>query len=233
MEARRSRDLPVFAVVFWSVIAAAAWFLLSFTAVGGVFTLLLADIKMGLAQVAPKAAWHLSRSTAVVAYLLLTGSVAWGLVVSTKIAKDITPAPLSLAMHNIMSWLAFGLAGIHALLLLFDSYFTYTLSDLLLPFTGPYRPFWVGLGVIGLYVVGLASVSFSWRNWLGQKGWRIIHHLTFPAYVLITLHGLMAGTDGSEAGMRVMFTGSVLLVLFLINYRLIAAQRQRRAQPSP
>jgi hypothetical protein len=232
METKKSRVLPVVTIVFWIVMAAAAWFLLSFMAAGSVFTLLLNDVKMGLAQIAPKAAWHLSRSTAVVAYLLLTGSVAWGLVVSTRIAKDLTPAPLSLAMHNIISWLALSLAGIHALLLLFDNYFTYTLSDLLLPFTGPYRPFWVGLGIIGLYVVGLASVSFSWRSWLGQKGWRFIHHLTFPAYALVTLHGLMAGTDGTEAGMRVMFTGSALLVLFLTNYRLIAAQRQRRAQPS-
>ena len=126
MEAKKSRDLPYVAIVFWSGMAVAAWFLLSFTAASRVFTLLLNDVKMGLAQVAPRAAWHLSRSTAVVAYLLLTGSVAWGLVVSTKIAKDITPAPLSLAMHNIISWLALSLAGIHALLLLFDSYFTYT-----------------------------------------------------------------------------------------------------------
>ena len=74
----------------------------------------------------------------------------------------------------------------------------------------------------------LTSASFMWRKWLGQKRWRLLHYLTFPAYALVTLHGLMAGTDSGTSSMRGLYVASVLLVLFLTNYRLMAARKKRR-----
>lgn len=173
-----------------------------------------------------RAAWYLTRSTATVAYLLLTASVVWGLILTTKIIKEVTPPPLVLGLHNWLSWLSIGLGSFHAFLLLFDNFYPYNLAHLLIPFIGPYRPGVVGLGTLGLYLLVLTSVSFSWRSWLGQKGWRLLHYLTFAAYVMVTFHGLLAGTDGKDLGMRMMYLGSVALVLFLTNYRLLAGQKQ-------
>ncbi len=193
----------------------------------------LGDQVMALVAFGPHTAWHLTRATGTVAYLLLTGSVAWGLILTTRIIKEVTPPPLVMAMHKFISWLAIGLAGFHALILLYDTYYTYTLAHLMIPFIGPYRPGWVGLGVIGMYLSLLTSVSYAWRKWLGHKSWRALHYLTFPAYALVTVHGLMAGTDSADAGMRVMFLGSVLLVLFLTNYRLLASREQgKRLRPA-
>lgn len=185
----------------------------------------LAHVQLQLA----KTPWHLSRATGVVAYLLLTASVAWGLLLSTKIIKDLAPPPFALAMHNFISWLAIGLAGFHGAVLLLDGYYNFSVLNLLIPFTGPYKPFWVGLGVIGLYLMALTSASFSWRKWLGQQGWRRLHYLTFPAYGLATLHGLIAGTDSVNLGTRAMFVGSAAFILFLTNYRILAEHRERRS----
>ena len=171
-----------------------------------------------------KTAWYLTRSTGTVAYLLLSGATVWGLLLSSKIVKETVPAALALAMHSVMSWLAVALAGFHGFVLLFDNYYAYRLADLVVPFVGPYRPGWVGLGVVGFYLVLLASASFSWRRWLGSKRWRLLHYTTFVAYALVTVHGLMAGTDSGEPGMRAVYLGSALLVLFLTNYRLLAAK---------
>lgn len=173
-------------------------------------------------------AWHFSRGSAIVAYLLLSGSMGWGLVLSTKISKEITPPPVALALHNAVSWAAFGLAGLHALALLLDTYFTYSVLDLLIPFTGPYKPFLVGLGIISLYGLFVTSASFAWRSWLGQKNWWRIHMLSFPLYGIATLHGFLAGTDSSQLPVRLLYLASVLAMLFLINYRLLAARRKRR-----
>ena len=63
--------------------------------------LLSLDTLLGLADNWP---WYLSRSTALVAYLLMTGSVIWGLILSTKIVKDVTPPALVLPIHNFISW---------------------------------------------------------------------------------------------------------------------------------
>lgn len=179
-----------------------------------------------------KSAWYVTRSTGTVAYLLLAGSTIWGLLLSSKIIKESVPAVLSLAMHNVLSWLAFAFTGVHAIALLFDTYYTYTAADLLVPFIGPYRPLAVGLGIIGLYLTFLTSATFYWRKRIGQQWWRRIHYLTFLLFGLVTAHGLMAGTDSGTPGMRWMYLGSTLLVLFLTNYRILAARAQRRTNHS-
>jgi predicted ferric reductase len=172
-----------------------------------------------------KTSWYFSRSAGTVAYLLLAGATIWGLLLSTKIIKEAVPAALALAMHNILSWLAIVFTGLHALALLFDDYFTYTLADLTIPFIGPYQPGWVGLGIIGLYLMLLTTISFYFRKQIGQKRWRQLHYLTFAVYVLATLHGAMAGTDNGNLGMQVMYWGSGLLVFFLTNYRLLTGKQ--------
>jgi sulfoxide reductase heme-binding subunit YedZ len=205
-------------------------------------TLNLPQVRAALDVVLPmnsQTSWHLTRGVATVAYLTITASMAWGLVLSSKIAKDITPAPITLEMHQTLSWLGIGLGAFHAYLLLFDTYYHYVLTDLVVPFTGPYRPVPVGIGIIGAYVLYLVTASFSWKAWMGQKAWRLIHYLSFPAFVLATVHGWLSGTDSVDWSMRVMYIASVGLILFLTNYRIMAGRkvqretvRQRRPEPA-
>jgi DMSO/TMAO reductase YedYZ heme-binding membrane subunit len=174
-----------------------------------------------------KTAWYLTRSAGVVAYILLAASTIWGILLSSKIIKEAVPAALALATHNILSWLAIAFTGGHVISLLFDTYFSYTVADLLIPFIGPFRPGWVGMGVIAMYVMLLTTFSFYVRKQIGQKWWRRLHFLTFAAYALVTVHGFMAGTDSGNPGMRLMYVGSTLIVLFLTNYRLLFSARGR------
>ena len=170
-------------------------------------------------------AWQFSRATAVISYVMLTASMIWGLILSTKISKAITPAPAVLAIHNALSWAALGLGVLHPLSLLFDNYFTYNIFHLLIPFIGPYRPLWVGLGVIALYGLLLINLSFKWKKKMGHKAWKAIHMLTFPTYVLVTIHGFMAGTDSPLIG--AMYGLSAVAVLFLINYRFLSSGKSK------
>lgn len=197
------------------VLLGGGWLVLN-TSIGATFANALA--------LTEKTPWYFTRSAGTVAYLLLAGSTIWGLLLSTKLIKEAIPAALSLAMHNILSWLAVVLTGLHALVLLWDSYYTYTLSDLTIPFIGPYRPGWVGLGIIGFYLMFLTSLSFNFRKQIGQKRWRQLHYATFGVYILATLHGVMAGTDTANLGMQVLYWGSGLMVLFLTNFRLVAGK---------
>lgn len=201
-----------------------------------VFTILLvmAFAPFGdLLAIDPQLPWRLSRASGTVAYLLLTGSMVWGLLLSSRIVKELTPPPLMMSLHTFISWLALGAAFFHAYMLLFDSYYHYTLLDLLVPFFGPYRPGWVGLGIIGMYFGFITSASFGWRSWLGQKAWRALHYLTFGVFVLVTFHGIFSGTDSNNLGMQLMYLGSVLLVLFLINYRLLSSKTNERKSGRP
>lgn len=168
-----------------------------------------------------KTPWYISRSAGMVAYLLLTGSTIWGLLLSSKIIKEKIPAAISLAMHNMLSWMALSLAAVHGLVLLFDDYYSYTLRDLAIPFIGPYRPGWVGLGLISFYLSLLISVSFYFRKQISQKRWRALHYLTFVGFILVTFHGIMAGTDATNFGIRIVYLLSGLLVFFLTSFRFL------------
>ena len=193
--------------------------------------LLMLIILFGIPQLAPtaplawltseKAAWYLTRASGLVAYLLLSLSTIWGLLLSGKMVKKRIPPATALTLHNYLSWTSIGFTIFHAAVLLFDNYYRYTIATLLIPFIGPYLPIWVGLGVIALYLMLATSLSWYWRKKIGQNNWRKLHYLTFFAYLLTTLHGFMAGTDAAQLG--IMFALSGIIVLFLTFYRILAA----------
>ncbi len=163
--------------------------------------------------------WHLVRSAGMTAYSLLAASMLWGLFLSSRILKDWSPGPLSLLLHATTSWLAVVLAAAHALLLLFDGFYTYTLPDLIVPFIGPYRPFAVGLGVVAFWLVLAITVSFSLRKLIGRRNWLWLHYTSYGAFVLITIHALLAGTDASLGGVQVILFGFVACVCLLLFWR--------------
>jgi predicted ferric reductase len=163
--------------------------------------------------------WHLIRSAGITAYILLTVSVIWGLALSSRIVKDWSPGVLSMLMHSTISWLALALGLIHALLLLVDKYFSFQISDLFIPFTGPYRPLAVGLGTLAFWITLVVTLSFSVKRFIGHRLWKYIHFGSFLSFGLITAHGLLAGTDAEHLGFRMLVTVGVALVLVFLSIR--------------
>jgi len=174
--------------------------------------------------------WYLVRASGTVAYLFMAASTIWGLVISSKFLKEIVPGPLALAMHNYLSWNAISLTIFHAVLLLFSGFMEYTVLNLLVPFTGPFSPFWVGLGIIGLYLAILTTLTFYIRGRIGYRTFHLLHYLTYGAFVLSLLHSWFAGTD--TAALQAMYLGTGLLVFFLTVYRVLAAVNGRKT-PTP
>ena len=168
--------------------------------------------------------WYMARSGGIVAYLLLWLSTVWGLVLSTKITDRLIPAPIIYGLHEFLSLGTIFFTVIHAAVLLGDGYINFNLLHLLIPFTAPYEPFWTGLGVTGFYLTAALTGSFYIRKRIGQKTWRKLHYLTFLAYVLALIHGLMAGTDAPLPVMKLMYLVSGFSVLFLVYYRLFTMQ---------
>lgn len=162
--------------------------------------------------------WFLVRSAGMVAYALLAASMLWGLFLSSHILKNWSPGPLTMVLHAATSWLALVLSIAHALLLLFDSYYTYTIQNIVIPFTGPYRPFAVGLGIIALWLTLLITVSFSLRRLIGHRQWLWLHYTSYGAFALITVHAMLAGTDATQSGVRIILFvfGAAVFALFAV-----------------
>lgn len=167
-----------------------------------------------------KLIWHLVRSSGMVSYMLLLAATVWGLIMSSQFAKNWSPGPVSMTLHSTISWLALLLGLGHGLLLMFDDYFTYTLSNILIPFTGPYRPEVVGLGTLGFWIIVVVSLSFPLKKYIGHKVWRRVHFLSYVAFALVSIHGLFAGTDGELLGFRLLVGFGVLIVVMLLGMRM-------------
>jgi predicted ferric reductase len=173
----------------------------------------------------PKAYWYLSRTSALVAYVLLWLSMALGLSLSTRLARLWPGGPAAFDLHRHASLLGLAFALFHALVLLGDKYLNYSVAQVLLPFASKeYRPLWVGLGQIGLYLMAVVGMSFFVRGVTGHRFWRMIHYLSFVVFLLALAHGLSSGTDSTTAWARGTYLASGGSVLFLTIYRWLTAR---------
>jgi sulfoxide reductase heme-binding subunit YedZ len=167
--------------------------------------------------------WFVSRAAAVVGYVLLWASTAWGILISSKAVKELVPGPLAFTLHNVTAWLALGFSTLHAWALLGDRVVSFSPVGILLPFTAHYQPLLTGLGTLSLYVGLLVSVSFYFTKHIGYRTWRVIHMLSYLMFVGVTLHSVLLGTDSSTFVMQVLYLVAGGSVLFLTLLRILGA----------
>jgi predicted ferric reductase len=172
--------------------------------------------------------WYMSRGAGFIGYLLLWAATAWGLIVSTKVAKGVIAAPFATSLHEFLSLGALAFSGFHALVLLGDGYIDFGLVDIIYPFAASYRPGWVGLGQLGFYLAAALTLSFYVRKNIGHKTWRSLHYLTFLTYALVLAHSLTTGTDVGAPLAQAMYFATGATLVFLIYYRLLASGHMRR-----
>lgn len=177
----------------------------------------------------PKAFWYLSRSTGVVAYLLLWVSIVFGMVVSNKMARLWNGGPTAVELHQFVTWLAIAFGFFHAFILLGDKFIQASVAQVLLPFayTG-FEPFWVGMGQVALYLTIIVAVSFYFRKQMGYRAWRLLHYVSFAVYSLLTLHGIFAGSDTTHPLMIAVYAVCAASVYFLLIVRIFDAVKQAR-----
>jgi len=167
------------------------------------------------------AAWDLTRVAGLIAYGLIWLSVVFGLLITNRMATLWPGGPAAVDLHQFTSLLGLAFSLFHAILLLADSYVPYTLLQIALPFTSEYRPVWVGLGQIAIYLLIPVILSFYLRRGLGPTAWRLIHSGSFFAFAFITAHGLLAGSDTMNLAILSFYALTGLSVCFLMIYRML------------
>jgi sulfoxide reductase heme-binding subunit YedZ len=147
-----------------------------------------------------------------------------GLIISTRLAGHRLARPVVFGLHEHLAWLGLAATGLHLGALLADSYISFRITDLLIPFASPYRPGAIALGVIALYLSAVITGSFYVRARIGRRTWRAIHMASFAAYALATVHGILAGSSTAQPWMQALYLSSGGAVVFLTNYRLLLAK---------
>lgn len=178
-------------------------------------------------------AWYSSRLLGFLAYGALALSVIYGLLLSSGILDAIAHRAVSLTLHQDLSAVAIGLTALHGALLSLDTFVPQTVRQLVIPFSGPFRPTWVGVGQVAFYVMLVVYGSFFIRRRIGQRGWRLLHYTTVAAFAGATLHGVLTGTDTPTAWATWTYVGASAAVTFLLLYRIVLGLFEPHAKRIP
>jgi sulfoxide reductase heme-binding subunit YedZ len=175
--------------------------------------------------------WYLTRDMAVAAYFTLTLTLLFGLAISLARVTGERVVWYIQDLHYTFATLAGILMAGHMLTLLFDTFISFSIANLLLPLSQPISTLSVDLGVLSFY--GMLTLLLS--SWLKKRmtytAWRAIHYVSFALFLLVTVHGWLTGSDSVTAWMRSLYFGSTLAVGALIAARIFISPLLHKRNP--
>jgi sulfoxide reductase heme-binding subunit YedZ len=171
--------------------------------------------------------WYATRATGLVALVLLTGSMALGLLSAVRYQRPAWPRFVTLGLHRNLSLLALAFTVAHVLTTVLDSFVAIPLQDAVIPFIGSYRPLWVGFGAIAFDLMLALTATSLLRARMGQRSWRLVHWTAYACWPVAVLHGLGTGTDTPVRWVLALTAACVLAVTGLVLWRLGLAWRDR------
>ena len=103
-----------------------------------------------------------------------------------------------------------------------DHFAPFSLTDLLVPMASAWKPGAVAWGVVAFYLLVAIEVTSLLGRRFPKKWWRAIHSLSFPLFVIASIHLFVAGTERNNPA--VLFSVMIVstLVGFLLVVRLLA-----------
>ena len=166
--------------------------------------------------------WYTVRATGLVAWVLVTASVVWGLLLSLRQVPRPRPAWM-LDLHRFLGALALVFVVVHVAALSFDRYVGFDWDDLLVPYASAWRPGAVAWGIAAAYLLIAVEVTSLLFRHLRRGLWHAVHLFGYVVFVAVTAHALTAGADAGVPAVQVFAIASSALVVLLTVARLVTA----------
>jgi ferredoxin-NADP reductase len=176
--------------------------------------------------------WYVTRSSAILAWVLMTLSVVWGVVLSTRIFRKVDDPGWLQDLHRYFGGLSLVMVGVHIVSLMLDGWLHFTPLQALVPFQASYRTIPVALGIGAFYLLVIVYGSSLFRNRLRPRFWKFLHYFNYGSVVLIGFH---AGLTGTDAGQWWYFAVSIVilsLTAIAVIVRLVMSQRTTSTPPA-
>jgi sulfoxide reductase heme-binding subunit YedZ len=165
--------------------------------------------------------WYVARAGGILAFVLLTGSVVAGLLMSGRARLPGWPRFALEDVHRFLGLLTGAFLALHVGSLLLDSYLPFSLWSVVVPGTAPYRPLAVALGVVGAELLVALAITNRYRRQLSHRFWRRAHYLNFAVWILALAHGIAAGTDSTTIWALALYVPATALVVGLTVRRVL------------
>jgi len=166
-----------------------------------------------------EAFWALGRATGVVSLVLFTVTVLLGVLTRSGRPALGLPRFAVTLVHRNVSLLATALVVIHVVSLLLDPYAQLRLVDVLVPFLGTMKPFWLGLGTFAFDLVLALVVTGLLRQRLGQRTFRFVHWFSYAMWPVAVLHTLGDGSDVGKSWLVLILLACVVSVVASLFWR--------------
>ncbi len=169
--------------------------------------------------------WIVSRSSGIVAFVLITISVLIGLTMAGKPVREPQFTKSLRAVHEQTALAGLIAIAVHGFAILLDPWLKPGITGVTVPFALGVHTFWTGLGVIAGYLAMLLGLSFYLRRQIGTRLWRKAHRATIAVYVLGLFHALGSGTDTGSLLFLCFAAATAVPIAILFVYRLGAGRR--------
>lgn len=177
---------------------------------------------------------YLTRSSGIVATVLIVLALAWGLLFSARATGNRRRPNWWLDLHNYLGGLALAFTVLHIAAAYADRLSGIGLAQVFIPMTASAGRWGVSWGLVATYIL-FATVFTSWpKKRMSRRVWLLIHLLSVPAACLVVAHAWMVGSDRHSLwfhGLLALIAG-VSVYPAVLRVASVNAKRQQRRQRS-
>lgn len=169
--------------------------------------------------------WYLSRASGMVAWVILAITCLWGILLITRMLKPADRPAWLLDLHRWLGVLSLVTTGAHMAALVGDNYVHFGWRELFVPQASEWKAGPVTWGVLAFYVMVVVELTSLVMKKLPKKLWHGIHLLSYPMFVMASVHGF----SGTDVGNKV-FVLAATAVMAIFSFTLLARVLQGRAK---
>ena len=177
--------------------------------------------------------WFVTRASGIVAWLMLTASVIWGVLLSTKAFPETRRPAWLHDLHRWLGGLTMSFVAIHVSALVADDYTHFGLADIAVPFATSWKSGAVALGIVAGWLLVAVEVTSLAMKHVPRKAWRAIHLTSYITFWLTSLHGAFAGSDRTSWLYQATAGASIIAVAWAVLYRVSTRRPRQRGRNAP
>ena len=173
-------------------------------------------------------AWYLTRASALLGFLLLYISFLLGLSIRIPVLNKIIKPIYSFEIHCWISLQALIFALFHGLILMWDKFMSFGITNVFIPFYPVVENQMKGidlqilaLGIFSFYIMLILVLTSYLKKYISQPVWRGLHFLNIGLFVAVFIHALYLGTDLKNETFRAIFIIANFLILILVGINLL------------
>lgn len=172
------------------------------------------------------ALWFESRSTGIVALVLLTVVMVLGITVNRQGRLPGLPKFAVTSLHRAVSLLSVAFVGIHIGTAIADPFVSIGIAAAVVPFVAGYLTFWLGVGAVAIDLMVALTVTSLLRRHIGRRTWRVVHWLAYASWPIAFAHSIGAGPDLWRGSLLDLTIGCAAAIAAAVAWRVIGWLRE-------